>query len=396
LGSVPAANAEEPLVVGVIAPRAHIDGRSIFQGAEMAVEEINAAGGVNGRMIKLKEYDDHASTTDGVRAFQRAVNQDGAIAVVGNFTSEVAMALQPWSARLKEPYIITGAATTKLGMKVHENYDQYKYEFRVNLNSAFLAKSVCAASKDILVGKLGYKTAVVMSEDAAWTKPLDEEYLDCLPKAGLKVVDHIRFSPDTTDFSPVFSRIRDKKPDVIITGIAHVGVKPTVQWHQRQVHALLAGWSSQAGSTSFWKDTNGATQGVITGNLGAPTAAITDQTIPFAKKYISKFNEAPTYNAYTTYDAMHILQNAINRANGSTDAEKLVDALEKTDYTGTVGREVFYGKDSIYAHDLKYGKEYVPGIALQWQNGKQEVLWPENAATADVVVPDFVKQGWGG
>lgn len=386
------ANAKEPLNIGVIAPAAAINGRAIFQGAEMAAQEINDAGGIDGRKIVLHKYDDHASATDGVRAFQRAVKRDKAAVVIGNFTSEVAMAVQPWSARLKEPYIITGAATTKIPMNVHKNYDKYKYEFRVNLNSAFLAKTVCSGSKAILVDQLGYKTAVVMSEDAAWTRPLDEEYLKCLPKAGLKVLDHIRFDPDTTDFSPIFSRINSKNPDVIITGIAHVGVKPTVQWAQKQMPALLAGWSSQAGSSSFWNDTNGACEGVITGNLGAPNAAITDKSVPFATKYQKQFNETPAYDAYTTYDAMYILKAAIERAGGSTKADDLVASLEKTDYIGTIGREVFYSKDSIYAHDLKYGEDYVPGVALQWQKGEQVVLWPKKAATGKVILPSFVKQ----
>ena len=85
------------------------------------------------------------------------------------------------------------------------------------------------------------KTAVIMSEDAAWTKPLDAGYEECLPKIGLKVLDHIRFSPDTTDFTPIFNKIEGAKPDVIITGISHVGVQPTVQWKNQQVPIPMFG-----------------------------------------------------------------------------------------------------------------------------------------------------------
>ena len=107
------------------------------------------------------------------------------------------------------------------------------------------------------------KTAVVMSEDAAWTTPLDAEYLKCLPQIGLKVLDHIRFSPDTTDFTPIFNKIEGEKPDVMITGISHVGVQPTVQWKQQEVPIPMFGISSQATNSSFWNDTNGATEGVL-------------------------------------------------------------------------------------------------------------------------------------
>ena len=110
-----------------------------------------------------------------------------------------------------------------------DDYDHYKYTFHGWLTSAFNAQAVCDYTKDMLVGPFHLKTAVVMSEDAAWTTPLDAGYLECLPKAGLKVLDHIRFNQDTADFTPLFHQIEDAHPDVIITGISHVGVQPTVQ-----------------------------------------------------------------------------------------------------------------------------------------------------------------------
>ncbi|MDA8108643.1 MAG: ABC transporter substrate-binding protein [Betaproteobacteria bacterium] len=386
-----AAVAKSPIRIGVIAPFSAIDGASIVNAAKMATGEINAAGGIDGRPIKLYTYDDHASASDGVRAFQRAAKQDHVSAVLGVFISEVALAVEPWSARLHMPFIITGAASDQLLRRVHQDYARYKYTFMNNLNSVFLADSVCDASHDILVKDFGYKTAAVMSEDAAWTQPLDNEYLKCLPKAGLKVLDHVRFNPDTTDFTPIFNKIEAFHPDAIVTGIAHVGVKPTVQWHDERVPALLAGWSSQAGASTFWNATNGATEGVITGNLGAPGAALTPKSNAFSDAYTKEFKTTPAYNSYTTYDAFYILKDAIERAH-STKPDALVAALEKTDHVGTIGREEYFGRGSIYAHGLKYGKEYVPGVALQWQNGKQVTIWPEHAANGKPILPAFVKQ----
>ncbi len=120
---------------------------------------------------------------------------------------------------------------------------------------------MCDAAKQMLVDQYHMKSAVIMSEDAAWTTPLDNEYEKCLPKIGLKVVDHIRFSPDTTDFTPIFNKIEASKPDVIMTGISHVGVQPTVQWKNQQVPIPMFGVASQATNATFWNDTNGATAG---------------------------------------------------------------------------------------------------------------------------------------
>ena len=69
----------------------------------MAADDINAHGGVNGRKIEVITYDDHSSAADAVRAFQRAVSQDKVVAVIGSYISEVALAIEPWSARLHMP-----------------------------------------------------------------------------------------------------------------------------------------------------------------------------------------------------------------------------------------------------------------------------------------------------
>jgi branched-chain amino acid transport system substrate-binding protein len=234
-------------------------------------------------------------------------------------------------------------------------------------------------------------TAVVMSEDAAWTKPLDEAYLECLPKIGLKVLDHIRFNPDTSDFTPIFHQIEDAHPDVIVTGISHVGVQPTVQWHDQQVPIPMVGQSSQATTSTFWKDTNGASEGVITDTAAAPGVALTPSTVPFVTEYEKKFGATPSYTGYATFDMVHVIAEAIERAGGATDPDKLVTALEATDHLGTMGRIQFYGRDNQFTHAMKYGPGLVTTIAIQWQDGKQICVWPRDKANGEITFPSFIK-----
>jgi branched-chain amino acid transport system substrate-binding protein len=236
------------------------------------------------------------------------------------------------------------------------------------------------------------KTAVVISEDAAWTTPLDVEYLKCLPNIGIKVVDHIRFSPDTTDFTPLFNKIEGEKPDVMVTGISHVGVQPTVQWKQQEVPIPMFGVSSQATNSSFWNDSNGATDGVLYQGFSGPDVAVTDKTLPFVKAFKQKYGNFPSYCGYTAYDEVYYIAEAIKRA-GSTDPDKLVDALEKTDYVGTIGRIQFQGRDTPAPHALKIGAGTITGLMLQWQNGKQVNLWPTNVANGKLKFPPFIKVG---
>ncbi len=387
-----AAQAADPIKIGVIAENSAISGIAIPNGAQIAADEINAKGGVDGRMIEIVAYDDHNSAADAVRAIQRLSSQDKVAAVIASYTSEVALALEPWAGRLKMPTITPGAASDDLSIKIHADYDHLKYFFHGYLKSSFLADATCDAAKDLLVDSAYHlKSAVIMSEDAAWTTPLDAEFQKCLPKIGLKVVDHIRMSPDTTDFTPIYNGIEAKKPDVIITGISHVGVQPTVQWANQQVPIPQFGISSQATSSTFWKDTNGATEGIALQLVAVDSVASTPKTVPFAQAYTKKYGITPAYSGYGAYDEVYYIADAVHRA-GSTDAEKLVDALEKTDWVGTVGRIQFYGKDDASTHAMKYGKDMVSGLFVQWQNGKQVPIWPASVAgTNTLKFPSFVK-----
>jgi branched-chain amino acid transport system substrate-binding protein len=384
------AHAADPIKIAVIAEAQAIAGASMPQAAQLAADEINAKGGVDGRKIEIITYDNHSSSADSVRAFQRAVNEDKVNAVIASYISEVVLALEPWAARLKTVMVTPGAASNEITKAVHKDYDKNKYTFHGYLTSASLALSVCDAAKDLLVDGKHMKTAVIMSEDAAWTKPLDIGYQECLPKIGLKVLDHIRFSPDTTDFTPIFNKIEAAKPDVIITGISHVGVQPTVQWKNQQVPIPMFGISSQATNETFGKDTNNAAEGILYQGVSGPDLAITPKSLPFANAFKKKYGNFPSYCGYTAYDEVYYLADAIKRA-GSTDSDKMVAALEKTDWEGTIGRIQFYGKSDEFTHGLKYGKGLITGAMLQWQDGKQVPVWPKEVAKGQLKFPSFIK-----
>jgi len=238
------------------------------------------------------------------------------------------LALEPWASRLKTPFITPGAASNEISKSVHADYEKNKYTFHGYLTSAALALSVCDAAKELLVDEKHMKTAVIMSEDAAWTKPLDVGYEECLPKIGLKVLDHIRFSPDTTDFTPIFNKIEGSKPDVIITGISHVGVQPdgAVEEpagadpdarHQLAGHQLDL---RQGHQRRFGRR-------ALSGRFGSGCPGDAEEPAVHAG-FKAKFGNFPSYAGYTSYDEVYYIADAVKRA-GSTDADKLVEALER-------------------------------------------------------------------
>ncbi len=389
------AGAAEPIKIGVVSEFSAVLGEPIARGAELAAEAINAKGGINGRQIQIIAYDDHSSAADAVRAFQRLAEQDHVSAVITTFISEVALAIEPWAARLHMPTLTPAAASNLISQQIHDKYDQYKYMFEGWFPSPILAQSVCDAAKDLLVDGLHMKTAAIVSEDADWTTPLDNGQEKCLPQAGLKVLDHIRFNPDTTDFTPIFNQVEAKHPDVMVMGIAHVGVQPTVQWRAQQVPIPMFGNNAQATNTTFWKSTNGATEGVITQSGSAPGVAMSPTTLAVQQAYQDKYHYFPAFTAFTSYDGVMAFAEAMQRA-GSTDPDKIVAEMEKTDMQGSIGHYGFFGRNDQFTHALRYGKDWSTGMFIQWQNGKQVCVWPTGKCPNKMEFPSFVKLASGG
>jgi branched-chain amino acid transport system substrate-binding protein len=114
--------------------------------------------------------------------------------------------------------------------------------------------------------------------------------------------------------------------------------------------------------------------------------------LPFVSAFKAKFGNFPSYAGYTSYDEVYYLADAFKRA-GSTDSDKLVTALEATNYVGTIGRIQFKGKDTPNPHALKVGPDTITGLMLQWQDGKQTNLWPANVANGKLRFPKFIKIG---
>ena len=134
----------------------------------------------------------------------------------------------------------------------------------------------------------------------------------------------------------------------------------------------------------------GATGFTLIFGVSGPGVAVTPKSIPFADGFKAKFGNFPSYAGYTAYDEVYYIADAVKRA-GSTEADKLVDALEKTDWEGTIGRIQFYGKEDPFTHSIKYGKGLITGLMLQWQDGQQVAVWPKEVAKAQIKFPSFIK-----
>lgn len=386
-GAAAAEAASEPIRIGVMSYESAPQGLGNIQGIQLAADQINDAGGINGRPIKLYVLDTQGSATVAVRNFQRLVKEDKVVAVMGTWGSEVSLAVQPWASRFKIPFLVGTSGSPEITRNVHADYEKNKYTFALIGNSVMEAEDICKFAKERLT-PLGAKTAVLLDEDAQWTIELIKSEKECLPTAGIKILDVIKFANNTSDFSPIFNKIRSLNPNLIITGLSHTGLQATIQWSQQKVPALMVGMNSIAISKDFIKQSNGAGEGVITQSGLLEGIRLTDKTLPYFEAFQKKFGPAGLASlAASTYDGMYIYADAVKRA-GTTDADAVIKALEETNYDGVERDHIkFYGKDSPFTHQANL---HFP--IMQWQSGKRVYVYPMDVAQK-IELPDFVKWG---
>jgi branched-chain amino acid transport system substrate-binding protein len=186
---------------------------------------------------------------------------------------------------------------------------------------------------------------------------------------GMEVVGTWRPSPVAKECTAELTAIQRSGAHVAFTTFSSsVGLTFAKQWGELQVPAFAVGINVEAQKSGFWGATGGKGEYTLTVNTLA-RVKITDKTIPFYDKYLERFKEAPNYTA-GTYDALYLIKDAVERA-GTTNSDKVVAEMEKTDTLDTAGRVVF-----DKSHDVTWGPKHVTSIGTQWQDGKMLCVWP--------------------
>jgi branched-chain amino acid transport system substrate-binding protein len=376
-----AAVAQDTLKIGVLGPMAFVQGEHHWAGAELARDEINAAGGISvgGKKLKIElirvDTNEIQSVPDATNAIERAITRGKADVLIGGFRSEAVLAMQEIAMDNKKLFLGCGAGDAKLGANVGANYDRYKYWFRITpLNSPGLARTIFAVLNEVgsqirsSLKKEKPKVAI-LAEKVIWTDAIVKAAQANLPKMNMEVVGVWQPSAVATDVTAELAAIDRAGADIVFTVLSGpVGIVVGRQIGERNMKVIAFGINVEAQKDGFWQATTGKGNYVATLDTYAEVA-MTPKTIPFVKAFKARFNKAPTYNA-GTHDAMKLLKEAIEKA-GSTNADTLVPVIEKMSYTAAAG-VIEFDKN----HDPLWGLDKITGIAVQWQDGKKVPFWP--------------------
>ncbi len=337
-------------------------GQSTKAGVEMAADEINKAGGIDGRQIKILSEDDEGRPEKAATVVTKLIDQDRVVALVGEVASGNTLAAAPKAQAAKVPMISpssTNPGVTQVG----------DYISRVCFIDPFQGDVMAKFSANTLKAK---KAAIMLDFNAPYSRGLAEFFEASFKKLGGEIVNKQAYTQGDRDYKGQLTAIRSANPDVIyVPGYyGEVGVIAK-QANQLNIKAPLLGgdgWDS----TQLWDLGGESLNGDFISNhysVDDPSPAIQK----FVADYKARYGTVPDALAALGYDAMKVLADAIKRA-GSTEGPKLKDAINAT--------KNFPGVTGVITID-ENRNAVKPAVVLKLQDRKyvyQETIYPEGMA----------------
>ena len=393
----------QPIVLGVPISRGYPDGVDAERGITLAVEEINAKGGVNvaGKMYPFKvEISDTRDLEPGVPvaeallAVERLIIEKKANFIVGGpIRSEAALAAMDVLSKHKKVSILSaGVLSPAYQKRIGENYEKYKYCFRTTGNVVPMIEGTIRTFESIKAKK-GFDSAFIMVQDVAHARAAGNAVKEGLEKKGWKIVGYEVYPTGATDFSVGLSKAKDGKAQYLIPWFDMPEVSILMkQWFDMKVPALPIGYIHALKDEPTWKATDGKVAHSIV--LYAKAGSVATKAIPMTEAFVSghkkKYGVEPRSEwTSTSYMVAYILKDAIERAK-SLEPDLIIPALEKTDLMGTYGRIKFDPKNHQIIENGD-PKETAVDMWAQWIDGKRVIVFPDKIATKGLELPPWMK-----
>ncbi|ASS58880.1 ABC transporter substrate-binding protein [Rhizobium leguminosarum bv. trifolii] len=363
--------ADGTIKLGLVAPMSGPNARYgafSMHGAELAVKDINDAGGIDGMKIELLNADSQGTPVEGVSAARRLIDQDGVDFIIGDVSSSVTLAIQPVAEDAE--VLLLNAASSNPKITYQAGVGGFKWTYRnypTDENRALIVAKYAAEQR-------GFTKFAVLSVDSDYGRSAITFTKKYLPDFKGEILSEDYYKEGEVDFRSVLAKIRDNGAQAIIM----YGLADTTPIIARQMIELgIAGKVALIGNGEFntektIKSAPSALEGAVEAAAWLPQFD-SPESKAFVEKFTAAYNEAPNNHAYVHWDTVNLLATAIKQA-GSADKVKVRDALSKIKYKSPVGEVTFDD----------HNQARLPMILLQIENGKPSI---KGAYTADIQYP---------
>ncbi|NNK17499.1 MAG: ABC transporter substrate-binding protein [Sulfitobacter sp.] len=410
-----ASSAMAEIKVGFIGSLSSDTGLSTLRGAEMAIEELNAGGGVMGEQIKLVTADTGEDVTEGVKAYEYLAETEEVDFVISGSIDDVSLG---WLPRMQEFQIPTLDTWTSyigiIDMVIEDPETMAPYFMNIASDEA-LATLYINFGADVLKAKMGWESVVILAEDTAFGEAITGLVTDALgPVAGIEVKEIITYDIGTVDFAPIFSKAQASGADFIYQVSSVNSQVISSQYVKLQVPMAMTGVNVSALGLEYWEDTGGAGGGIST---LSPIPSVGFDLDPVSQKFVDDYQakydtrpKMPHFNGFNAYHGVKQAMAAAEAAGGFGDvkawnAEMLKQDLKLMKDGKLWLRYAFWGPDEVeevtqrtYPQNARfdltapYDDAQPSMVVIQWkEDGSVGVVYPFEYANTEFEVPSWVK-----
>ncbi|MCO5118432.1 MAG: ABC transporter substrate-binding protein [Burkholderiaceae bacterium] len=335
-------------------------------GMDVALEEINAKGGINGQKLELIRQDDRSEANSALAAVESLQNQ-GVALIIGSYASSITGPVARLMTRQKLPLIVLGSADdsiTKPGSP---------WVFRAKHNSTIVANAYFNYFDALRSQDASLRKIAVLHGNGAWPTSLAEEGKRQIEKRGYELAGSQSYDQGTTDFRPILNRFRTAAPDIMyITSYADDGVAITRQMREVGLDAKVIALDTSSSLPSYIQQVGNLSEYVV-----SAVSWSKDVQYPGAQQLEERLRakaggEVSFYEA-EGYLALRVAADALARAK-STSPDDVREALAATNLETPVTTVVFENKDGFQ------GQNPIRSLIIQIQDGKHVTVFPPEIA----------------
>ena len=343
LGAAPAM--AQPIVIGVSTAQtgpAAVAAEWELWGVNLAVEEINAAGGVLGRKLEILVMDNKCNPSEAVNVANKLVEAK-VVAIEGSHCSSAHLASMKIIQDAKIP-MITGIASnpqiTTLSGKGGNDY-----AFRISASDAGMMQALGI----YLADKKPFKTVAIVAEDSDFGRGGSDAFKAAVvTKAGLEVVSTDIHPQNAPDFTSILTRLQQRRPDAIATfQLGGDSLNFLRQAMQIGVRIPFTGRIELGGRNTPIIEAGGLEKSVSAWQYSPYAESASNKA--FAEKIRAKYKSEPYLQTWAGYDSIRVLAQAIKDA-GSTDGSKIKDAIKAMSFTNVMGKTVKFDEYNQAGH----------------------------------------------
>ncbi len=365
--------AQQPIRIGssiAISGRDATQGGYVREGYLLCQKHVNEKGGVLGRPMEFVIRDDGSDPKAAAGLYEKLITEDKVDAVMGPYGSPMTDAVADVTEKHRRLMVAPAAGTTS----IWEKGRRYLVMVLSPLEAATEGTIELAAGN-------GLKTIALINVDTLPGKAVAKGALELAKKKGLEVVFHETYPPGTTDFSAILNKVKAAKPDVLVANyIPAEVIAMTRQMRDLDVNVKMYSATPGGGFLDYYKALGKTAESVYAGSYWDPGLPYPGNR-EFVAAYQTELNHAPSFLSASSYAGCQLFIEAVRRT-GGLDSDKLREELQQ------VKTKTVFGDFAVDERGFQIGHK---AITIQWQDGKQVVVWPDEVAVGK---PRFPTPPW--